>query len=437
MKPVTDTQDSGIVETTTRRRIIPASDTSSGAAPDLWDYLRAITPGDWPKHTIYGYRVEPSPAVPLFKCYEAKLKLPNGRTVDVADEQEMEFALMENFGGGVFRLMVKRGPQLVTRALVAINAPPRPITIPVDPSQPMSPGGGTLSPLNGADPTAAVANRAFDALTNQERQSAEIGFSAMRTAAEVMQRFGTGSNGDVNAQILRELMMELREQRRGMSMPEIFGLITSGIGILKELGVLGQNANPMIAQIMETGLKRLLEPPTTSGPPVSMVAEIVRQAPGLIQGFAEAIREQRMLAEAQARAMVPVRPAGAPSQVLPPALPNVPPQPAPQAAPVNGAPSMDFVERKIVEIFQRPMLSAEQAADEAMAFLDELDKGAVAQLATMGEQGLLEFFHRRPLLKPATNNPGRLVEFIRAFLKMHAEDLAEAGKEPPKPALPN
>lgn len=98
---------------------------------------------------------------------------------------------------------------------------------------------------------------------------------------------------------------------------------------------------------------------------------------------------------------------------------------------------MDFVERKIVEIFQRPMLSAEQAADEAMAFLDELDKGAVAQLAAMGEQGLLEFFHRRPLLKPATNNPGRLVEFIRAFLKMHAEDLAEAGKEPPKPALPN
>ena len=88
---------------------------------------------------------------------------------------------------------------------------------------------------------------------------------------------------------------------------------------------------------------------------------------------------------------------------------------------------MDFLEKKIIEILGRP-ISAPEAADQALAFISELPDGAnaLAQFAMLGEEGLLHFFGTRPGLKPACANMSRLVEFIRAFLKMYAEDQAEA-----------
>lgn len=106
---------------------------------------------------------------------------------------------------------------------------------------------------------------------------------------------------------------------------------------------------------------------------------------------------------------------------------------------------MEFVERKIVEMLQQPV-SAEQAADDVLAFLSPLDEGkAVEQLAMLGRDGLIKLFTTRPNLRPATANMGRLVEFIDAFLKMYAEDLAAAHAAAPpataapggKPPLPN
>ena len=100
---------------------------------------------------------------------------------------------------------------------------------------------------------------------------------------------------------------------------------------------------------------------------------------------------------------------------------------------------MDFIDQKIIEILRQPV-SADQAADDAMTFLGALDPNAVHQLSLLGEGGMLALFQNRPILKAATNNMPRLVEFIRAFLRMHAEDqAAEAAgsQEAPKPALPN
>jgi hypothetical protein len=100
---------------------------------------------------------------------------------------------------------------------------------------------------------------------------------------------------------------------------------------------------------------------------------------------------------------------------------------------------MEFIEQKILEIFSQSV-SATQAADDAMAFLSALDPNAVAKIASLGETGMVAMFQNRPILKQATANMPRLVEFIRAFLRMHAEDVAgDAGgqTEPPKPVLPN
>ena len=84
--------------------------------------------------------------------------------------------------------------------------------------------------------------------------------------------------------------------------------------------------------------------------------------------------------------------------------------------------SLEFIESKIVEIFQETDLTVDQAADETLAFLDRMDPKMPSQLESLGEAGILQLFHVRPVLRPATANLARLQEFVRAFLKYAGEN---------------
>jgi hypothetical protein len=446
LKPAAEPTDSGIVETRTTRRIIPVSEAQDSKTPELWEYLRALPQQDWPRHMVYGYRIEPGPKVQIFRCSEPQLTMPSGRRVPIADEQELEYAITQEFGGGVFRFLVKKGPQIITAGNMEIGAPARAIRIPVDTQAPNNGTGPQIvPPYSEASATAQVAGRAMDALTMQERQSAEIGFTAMRTAAEVMQRFASPGQPNSQDDMLRQVLTELRESRRGMSLQEIIASASSVIALLKELGILGGNANPMVGQVMEIAMKRLLEPPVASGSPVNTGTALVQMLPALGNQFVEGIREFAKVRESEARIIALQRGTAMPPaqnpQVLPPVAPNGAPPNGAQPPANGGAPSVEFVDRKIVEFLKAPNLSADQAADEAMGFLETLDANAVAQLASLGETGLLQLFTSRPILREATSNMPRLVEFIRAFLRMHAEDVAaehvQAAAQPAKPPLPN
>lgn len=442
MKPATDPQENGVIETRTTRRIIPVSEAQDSKSPELWEYLRAIQPQDWPRHMVYGYRIEPGPKVQIFRCSEPQLTMPSGRRVPIADEQELEYAITQEFGGGVFRFLVKKGPQIITAGNMEIGAAARAIRIPVDPQAPNNGTGPQIvTPYSEASATAQVAGRAMDALTMQERQSAEIGFTAMRTAAEVMQRFATPGQPTSQDDILRQVLAELRESRRGMSLGEIIAAAGSIVALFKELGILG--GNPMTGQILDVALKRLLEPQVPAGNPVNTGTALVQMLPTIGSQFVEGVRELAKMRESEAR-IASLQRGGAPGPVPlpnPQMLPPTAPQPPANGA-ANGAPSMEFVDRKIIEFLKAPTLSAEQAADEAMSFLETLDATAVPQLASLGEAGLLQFFSspQHPILQQATSNMPRLVEFIRAFLRMHAEDVAaeavQTGTAPAKP-LPN
>lgn len=432
MKPAADAIDSGIVETTTRRRVLPnISLAPDQPAKDLWEYLAAITETDWRKHMVYGYRTEPAPKVPIFKCGDPILQMPNGQRVALADEQEMEFALLQNFGGGAFRILVKSGSQIVTAATININAPARPITIPLDASQGSGAQNGTT--VNGMSDSAQIAGKAIDAISGQEHQAVNLGLSMMSTAANVVRNFGTGAQPDP----VMQQMMQVLIARALAPPPDPLELLAKMIALMTSLSP-ARTQDETTGTIMKAALDRLLNP-TPAGAPVSIGAEIARQIPQLGTTIAEGLREFRLAREAELQMMQLSR-TGAPGQpqMLPPSTAAPPSAPAP-AAGAPGAPSMDFVDKKIIEILQRPV-SAEQAADDAMAFLSALDASALDQLSLLGEGGMLAFFQSRPILKAATNNMPRLVEFIRAFLKMHAEDKAAeaAGQPPPKGAqLPN
>ena len=97
---------------------------------------------------------------------------------------------------------------------------------------------------------------------------------------------------------------------------------------------------------------------------------------------------------------------------------------------------MEFIEKRILEIVQAPM-SASEAADQALTFLDNLDPKIVPQFAELGEENLLKFFASRRILAPALSNPARLREFIKEFVRLYEEDKAAAEAGAPVGPAPN
>lgn len=446
MKPATEPAPGEIVETRTTRRVVPLSDPENGKTPELWPYLAAIAPHDWSRHIVYGYRTEPAPKVPIFKCSETHLQMPNGQRVPIADEQELEFALLHNFGGGTFRILVKRGPQIITAGSISINAPARPITISADGQN--GNGGATVTPSNDGSSAATVAGRAFDALTTQERNQAAIGFEAMRTTvdlnsklAETISRLNGPSNQPPSEMDQAFRMMQLK----------MFEKMLDRMDAPAPSGIAGIDSG-MIGRFMSTVIERGLNPPVASnGGSVSGVAAIAGVLPQVLSYGAQIAAEVRMKAEAErdtviaARSPQPPQMQAQPPQPRPQVLPPSAPAPAPNSNGANnmGAPSIEFIETRIIQILQQP-ISADEAADAVLMYLHTTDgpevkkgDGSVEQLAKLGENGLVQLFQFRPKLKPATGNMPRLLEFIRAFLKLYAEDQEGEQQPPTAPPLAN
>lgn len=98
--------------------------------------------------------------------------------------------------------------------------------------------------------------------------------------------------------------------------------------------------------------------------------------------------------------------------------------------------SLEFVESKIIEILKDGNLSAPEAADDALSFLDRLAPELVHQLSGLGQAGLLQLFNTRPILQQATANTPRLLEFIKSFLEFAAAGKTAAPGSPTPPAPP-
>jgi hypothetical protein len=415
LKPATVPRTGEVLETTTRTRTLSEASSNSNERPDFWEYVKGLTAADWPKHMLYLYRVSPPPRVTLLKSADGSFTMLNNQRVSVVDQEELEFALSQQYGGGIFQIIMKKGPQIWNRVDMEIGGTPRAITIPAEPT---SGNGATVTAFG--DGTVAIASKAIDTVAGAEHQAVSIGLNAMATAANVIKSFsqGNGSNGD--SEILRQLVLA---QLQRNPMQEMLQFLT----VLKELNAVagGGGANGLPGGMMEKILGAMFERfmnPQPAQAPVNATAELIRNAPAFLQHLEGLQREQRLAIEAQTKARTlpaaTIRPNGGMPQ----------PAPVPNAAPTPGGQSVDFIEKRIVEIFQSP-ISAEAAADSVMEYLDSLDPHAIDGLANMGEDGLLKMFGERPILKACMNNPSRLAEFIRAFLRMHAEDEAEAQKQ--------
>ena len=440
MKPATDLLQSGkTIETTTRQRVVEVTEPADQKSPDFWEYVRKISTTEWAKHMVYLYRVEPKPSVPIQRSGNSYFTLPNNQTVPIGDQEELEFALAQHYGGGVFRLIVKKGPQWVAQERIEINAPVRAIPVPVEPGAQGS--GATVTPING-DATAQIAGKAIDTIAGQEHMAVRIGIDALNSAANVVRSFGDGrpAPGAPADDITRQ-MMQVMINRMMQPPQDPIELLAKVLALQAQLNP--QQGGGVTGKLLEAAIDKFLNP-VASGPAVSAGAELVRTLPSVAGYVSESIREWRMGMEAQRDGVMAMRApvAAGPQptmtqsapQVLPPRPNPTPTPPNGAAPPMTGAPSLEFIEGRIIDLLRQPM-SGEEAADRALEFLYTLDgenpdpgKSLVGQLASHGETGLLQLFQVRPILKQATANMPRLIEFIRAFLKLHADDQAEEGR---------
>ena len=422
------------VKKTTVTTVLPSDPLSQPQKMEFWDYARSL-PAEWgnppDRHLLYVYRIlaETGPMAPLEKC--TRMTLPDNTQVDVRNREEFEFGLFQKYGGGTYRLILKRGAEWIAQDRVRFDGPAKN-------TQPgiLADATAQANPSQTGDAKSDVAISAMNLVGNRDAEAVNVAISALKGASDVVQRFsqpGNGNGGGMNDLVMQAII------HRALNPPDPMESFLKFATLLREFGIFGGGAgggpiHPAVQKIIDTALERFGNP-VPSGGSVSTGAELVRQLPQIGGYVAEAIREWRVGTEAQlqtAHIMASQRPALPPgngngqpapgqpgrpitqaTQISAPAA-GPSPAPAPGALPM-GAPSLEFIESKIVEILQRD-IPTNEAADEVLSFLDLMAPSMVEQLAQLNETQLMQVFQSRPTLRQY-HDLARLQEFVRAFLK--------------------
>jgi hypothetical protein len=429
VKTATDSPE--VVQTTTTRRVFPAdSIPSEKKAPEFWAYLEAL-PSDWNRHLLYIYRRigESGPVLPLEKC-SGYMAMPGGSSVPLNNREEVEFAIASKYGGGTYRLILKNGSERVTEGRITAEGPAKNTQpqILVDNSPQVGADGATNN---------EVAKTAMHIVANREAEAISVGVSALKGAADVMQRFAQQPNApSENDQLMRQLMVAMLQ--KALNPPDPIEIFTKLLPLLNHGG--GGAANPLVDKIIEAGLDRVLNPAIT-GPVSSTGAELVRSLPQVVSHIGETVREWRLGSEAQlqtaalmaGKAALPPGAPGAPAVAAAAAVTPPRQQPAQARPTIEETAMIEFIETKIVEILAEAT-SADEAAEETFIFLDRVNQQLPKQLASAGEAGLMHLFSTKPILQQAMQNLPRLQDFIKAFLKYAAENIGDSPPVAPPPA---
>jgi hypothetical protein len=454
MKPATARPATETSVTTITKETITAPE--KPGMPEFWGYLESLKPEDWENHICYIYRLEPRAQESASGTYGSTalekvvgmLEIRPGVSIPFNNKEEVELGIREKWGGKTFRLFLKRGSERISETRVMNEYPPK-----YPPSGAMNPGtqtGPTISNATESSNTADVAKTAIASIAGQEARATDVAIRALTGAAEVVTRLASADKPQPSAMDQAFQAVMIRMMEKSMTERDPLADITRVAELVKVLTpaapavtALSPNAtgNPMLDRIMEAAIERILNPATVAGPVATASAELVRALPNVAGYIVEGIREWRIGAEAQRDTAAimngaPQRPAGVPAPQPPPrALPQTPPMPATPAG-VQPVINIEFIEGKILEIFNEGA-PAEDAADDTLTFLDRLAPELITTLAAQGETGLVNLFQTRPTLRPATNNMPRLVEFIRAFLRIASGQANQPPAGPPAVIPPN
>lgn len=426
------------MEKTTVTRVIPTDFSSDEKKlPEFWSYIESLQPADWERHLLYVYRrlSDTGPMVPLEKS-SGYIAMANNVQVPVGNKEEFEFALQQKYGGGTYRLLLKKGAERVGDHRIVIEGPPKAVVpgILVDNAPNVNPA---------TDTTSDVAKTAMNLVGNRDAEAVNVAINALRGASEVVQRFSGPQNGNGVNDVLMQAMVQ-----RLLNPPDPIESFLKLAALAKEFGIFGGGGAvpPAVNKIIDAALERFGNP-VPSGSATSTTTALVQTLPAIASHVKEALTEWRVGMEVQRDTILRTQPQaqlppGAPAQPSPTVIQPPRPGPAPGAPPEGqqmAGPPLDFIEMKIVEILRETMgepNGADIAGEEVFIFVDRMDPRLTAHLAGMGEAGLFQLFQERPILKTVATNTPRLQEFIKAFLK-YAKPTEAPGNGAAVPAKPN
>lgn len=414
--PVVTAGPGETVEEVKRTRILKGSDPADPENPkDALEYMEALTPEAWTKgeHTVYLYRMEP----PIFKGAGAAYVTKYATPINLEQIQR-------EFGGGIWRIVIKRGDSRVSDRQYTISGIPR------DLSQVMNSANGVAGgPVNGNGAVAADSNttKLIDAATNVEAQKAQVDM-VKNTAQEMIALARQSAPQQMSVKEILELTKELRGDNGGGSLwnnPVIVALLTTLVSKFADRLFADPTANFM--QILELAQKFNGQNANVVGDWKLAAAQAV---PRVAESLRDALYEMRMGAELQAGVRTPqsevairagqapnaqTQPAAPPPAANPPGNSKViemqPPQP-------QGDP-MEAFETKFVELLADPQVSGAQAAE----ILAKDWPNIMGELANYAPELIIANAFKRPILAPHAGNP-RIPQFVGemiAWVKAQAQ----------------
>jgi hypothetical protein len=445
-----------VVETVSRKRIIPPSELQSEQTgrktPDFWEFLEAMTPDMWASdYILYILREDPKPSLyggtnTLEKC-PGYIAMPDGTRQPLNSREDVELAIKQKYGGKAFRLILKKGSngERICEGKCMNEAPVRMPDVNGYPNP--------AHPLTGAPATdASVASKAIDAMASQQPDAVRLAMDVLSRASEIVMRQAQAQPAATTTPDQSSLLNQTILQ----------SLITKALAPPPDPFEMFLRFKDIMAPPATSGVKETLELVTSlrnsglfpAGSGKTSLLDLGREViPTIATTAREAVHEWRLGVEAQVRGLEL-------SRGINPQPPAVPPQPiaaAPAATPPaaatpqtggneppSGEPPFDWLAMKIVDILREPSYSIDEAVDETLSFLYRAHAPIVAQLLdppklnaqlAAGEQGLLMLFQHHPVLKQIPVNP-RLAEFIKKFVVAAKEAEAErmAGAKPVPPA---
>jgi hypothetical protein len=413
----------------------------SGKKPSFWDYWESLTLEERRNHVVYlkRYEGEPGSKAKWLEKFEGN-ELADGITINGSPIMQFspEF-IMRLYGGGIFQIVVKDGPDRIYDFDDPYEGKPR------DPkSEPPQNSADSAPNSNRGDTSdlAQVMNRMMDFIERRDNPA-----GAQSATSLVID--GARGAMDIQRQAFTSAATTLAAQPGGAP---------------------ASKSEAMLERVFEILLTRALTPVSPTDPIETfskMVAamntlgfgkaagssniglELVRALPQVLGTISDGMKNYAMASEAQAR--IASARGGAPQPVLaprpvpqpqPPAQvqPNpvaqpavVAPPPGTAAAADNGRqPWQDMIETQIRNVIVRSQ-NVEDAADECMTVVVNFDppdadrpgQSLLFFLTELGEEGLIGVFQASPILNSIPVTP-QLRAFIRRFIEIGKMELAPA-----------
>lgn len=423
MSPVVTAGPGQTVEEVKRTRVLNGSDPNADKFPsDSIEYMETLTPEQWQKgdHTVYLYRVEP----PLYKTDRNSF----GYVDKFATPITLEL-IQRDYGGGLWRIVIKRGPERVCAREYPVSGPPMDLTrMNVAPGA--RPNGAAPYNGNGASPADANQSKLIDAATNTEAQKAQVDM-VKDTAKEMISLARANAPQQMSVKEILELTKELRADSGGgggiWNNPVIVALLTTLVSKFADRLFADPTAN--FVQILELAQKFNGQNANVVGDWKLAAAQAV---PRVAESLAEALHEMRMGAEVQAGIRTPQSEVVMRAGQAPGAQTQPQPQPAANtgekgkviemAPPPPPGDPMELFETKFVELLANPQVTGAQAAEILWHDWPQI----LQEIANFPPELIIANAFKRPILAPHAGNP-RIPQFVADLIAWVKAQLAGKG----------